>query len=103
MSYNKLSRRAKPPAQEASFGERVVSSLELPKDLMLGAAVLTVTGRREALITNYKGILEYEDSFIRVQAKNCRIAISGAHLAIDYYTNEEMKITGFIENVQYEG
>lgn len=82
--------------------ERMVSSLELPRDLMLGAAVLTVTGRREALISNYKGILEYEDSFIRVQTKNCRIIIFGAHLAIDYYTNEEMKITGLIESIQYE-
>lgn len=70
---------------------------------MLGAAILTVTGRKEVLIANYKGILEYEDSFIRVQTKNCRILITGAKLAIDYYTNEEMKITGFIEAIQYEG
>lgn len=82
--------------------EKLVNSLELPKDLMLGAAILNVTGRREALISNYKGILEYEDSFIRVQTKNCRILISGSHLAIDYYTNEEMKITGFIDTIQYE-
>ncbi len=87
---------------ETSFREKVINSLELPKDLMLGAAILTVTGRREALIANYKGILEYEDSFIRVQTKNCRILVSGAHLAIEYYTNEEMKITGFIETIQYE-
>ncbi|MBD5555390.1 MAG: sporulation protein [Roseburia sp.] len=82
--------------------EKMINNLELPKDLMLGAAILTVTGRKEAVITNYKGILEYEDSFIRVQTKNCRILISGAHLAIDYYTNEEMKITGFIEDIRYE-
>lgn len=82
--------------------EKMVTNLELPKDLMLGASVLTVTGRGEAFISNYKGILEYKDSFIRVQTKNCRIQISGTHLAIDYYTNEEMKITGFIESIQYE-
>lgn len=87
---------------EVSLREKVVTNLELPKDLMLGASVLTVTGRGEALISNYKGILEYKDSFIRVQTKNCRIQISGAHLAIDYYTNEEMKITGYIETIQYE-
>lgn len=87
---------------DLSFREKMVNSLELPKDLMLGAAILTVTGRREALIANYKGILEYQDTFIRVQTKNCRILISGAHLAIEYYTNEEMKITGLIEEVRYE-
>ena len=92
----------KPQGRETTLREKMVTNSELPKDLMLGASVLTVTGRGEALISNYKGILEYRDSFIRVQTKNCRLQISGAHLAIDYYTNEEMKITGWIEAIQYE-
>ena len=54
---------------QISLRERIVDNLELPKDLMLGAAIVTVTGRGEAVISNYKGILEYEDSFIRVQTK----------------------------------
>ena len=82
--------------------EKIINSLELPKDLMLGAAIVTATGRHEVLISNYKGILEYEDSFIKIQTKNCRILISGSHLAIDYYTNEEMKIVGLIDSVSYE-
>ena len=82
--------------------EKMINSLELPKDLMLGAAILTVTGRKEVLIENYRGILIYEDSFIKIQAKNCRILIFGMHLSIDYYTNEEMKITGLIDQIQYE-
>lgn len=82
--------------------EQVIEQLELPKDFLLGEAIVTVTGRRELLIENYKGILNYEDSFIKIQAKNCRVVITGRHLSIDYYTNEEMKITGFFEQIQYE-
>lgn len=97
-----MKRNHKASVHDTTIHEKLVNGLELPKDLMLGAAILTVTGRKEALIENYKGILEYEDSFIRIQTKNCRIFISGSHLAIDYYTNEEMKISGFIESIQYE-
>ena len=82
--------------------EQVIEQLELPKDFLLGEAIVTVTGRRELLIENYKGILNYEDSFIKIQAKNCRIVITGKRLSIDYYTNEEMKISGFFEQIQYE-
>ncbi len=82
--------------------EQVIERLELPKDLLLGEAILTVTGRRELLIENYKGILNYEDSFIKIQAKTCRIVISGKCLSIDYYTNEEMKISGIFEQINYE-
>lgn len=84
------------------FREQVIEQLELPKDLALGDALVTITGRRELLIENYKGILIYEDSFIKIQAKNCRILITGTHLSIDYYTNEEMKISGFFQQIQYE-
>lgn len=97
-----MRRRDNSGQRKESLREKMISSLELPRDLMLGAAILTVTGNQEVLIANYKGILEYEDSFIRVQTKNCRILISGDHLAIDYYTNEEMKITGTITDILYE-
>ena len=81
------------------FREQVIEQLELPKDFVLKDALVTITGRRELLIENYKGILIYEDSFIKIQAKNCRIEITGTHLNIDYYTNEEMKITGFLQQI----
>lgn len=76
--------------------------MELPKDLIYHAAIVTVTGNRELLLENYKGILEYEKERIRIQAKGCRISISGKNLNIQYYTNDEMKITGIIQNIAYE-
>lgn len=82
--------------------EKMIHNLELPKDLMLGVPIVTMTGRREVLIENYKGILNLETSFIKVQTKNGVIFISGTQLSVEYYTNEEMKITGLIESVQYE-
>ncbi len=82
--------------------EQVIEQLELPKDFLLGEAIVNITGRKELLIENYKGILIYEDSFIKIQAKNCRILVTGRNLSIQYYTNEEMKITGFFEQIQYE-
>ena len=103
-----MSKNSKKPIHE-----KMISQLELPKDLMLGAAIVTITGRKEVLVENYKGIIELEDSLVKIQTKNCRLQIlgahltveyyiSGSHLAIDYYTNEEMKIVGLIDSVSYE-
>ena len=73
----------------------MISQLELPKDLMLGAAIVTITGRKEVLVENYKGIIELEDSLVKIQTKNCRLQILGAHLTVEYYTNEQVTI-GFV-------
>ena len=64
--------------------ELIVESLKLPKDSMLGAAIVTVTGNREAFVENYKGILEYTTESIVLQGKNARICFEGKNLSIDY-------------------
>lgn len=82
--------------------EEIVETLELPKDLMYGAVLVSLTGRQEVLVENYRGILEYNQKHISLQTKTCRLVIQGKNLHISYYTNEEMKITGMIDSVLYE-
>ena len=81
--------------------EELIDTLGLPKDVMLGALRCTLTGNREAWIENYKGILEYTDKEILLQGKNCQLCMEGTCLSIDYYTNEDMKISGCISCVRY--
>ena len=93
--------RKKPKIPPIPKHEKIVESLKLPKDSLLGASIVTVTGNSEAFIENYKGMIEYTDENILLQGKTCRIAIEGKRLTIDYYTNEDMKISGRIESVSY--
>ena len=78
-----------------------MESLKLPKDTMLGASIVTLTGNREAFIENYKGILEYTKELIVLQGTNSKLCFEGRQLAIEYYTNEDMKISGSIDAVRY--
>lgn len=81
--------------------EMVVESLKLPKDSMLGASIVTLTGNTDAFVENYRGIIEYTGDLILLQGKTCKIKICGKRLCIDYYTNEDMKISGLIEQICY--
>ncbi|MDY4616102.1 MAG: YabP/YqfC family sporulation protein [Lachnospiraceae bacterium] len=85
-----------------SVKENMVETLELPKDLMYGASIVTITGRREVLIENYKGILEYTEEYIKIQTKNAKLTVYGKRLNIEYYTNEDMKVVGFIKSIEFE-
>lgn len=79
----------------------IVDSLKLPKDICMGALRVTLTGNREAWIENYRGILEYTERMILLQGKTCQVCFEGTGLSIDYYTNEDMKISGCIACVRY--
>ena len=81
--------------------EAIIESLKLPKDICMGALKVTLTANREAWIENYRGILEYTESVILLQARTCQVCFEGTGLTVDYYTNEDMKISGCISNIKY--
>ena len=88
-------------SKKRSLAQRILVSAQIPEDLSESALLFQVTGRQEAYIENYKGILEYTDSRILLLGKHCRLSIEGKHLMIPFYTSEEMKITGQIEHISY--
>lgn len=86
---------------KGKFKEELTESLRLPKDMMLGAVIVTATGDRELYVENYKGLLEYSDDKVKLQTKTCCLTICGKNLVISYYTDEEMKIVGCISCIRY--
>ncbi len=81
--------------------QRLASAADMPQDVVLGAAVITAVGSHEVCIENYRGLIEYTDCLIRVQTKEHQIRLNGRCLRIEYYTNDEMKITGVICSIEF--
>ena len=81
--------------------EKMVSAMDLPKDVIQNASVITILGRNELCIENYRGIIEYTDKLIRVQTRAAQIRIQGKRLRIQYYTNDEMKVTGALSSLEF--
>ena len=79
----------------------IAEVLKVPKDVSEGAMILTLIGNKELLIENYKGIIDYSCREIRLQGKHNQVLIQGAKLCIEYYTNEDMKISGIIKQISY--
>lgn len=75
------------------------SELNLPKDVLLGASLMHLTGHYEAVIENYKNIVEYNNSVLIVNTKTGRIKISGENLQIEYFTGDDMKVVGLIKEI----
>lgn len=80
---------------------RMADAANLPKDVVLGVPILTLTGHYEVNIENYRGILEYTEQLIRINVRGGQIHITGKSLEINYYTTTDMKITGKVEKIEY--
>lgn len=84
-----------------NFKNLVSDTVNIPKDVILGVPIVRVIGQEEFYIENYRGILEYTDTLIRVQTKIGQIHLKGKRMEILYYTNDEMKVRGYIEKLEY--
>ena len=71
-------------AEKEKLRERFAAAANMPKDVVLGASVVTVIGNGEISIENYRGILEYTGELIRVQTKKGQIQVHGKGLQIEY-------------------
>ena len=82
--------------------EMAAKSLKIPADVALGEPVITITGRRRVYLENYDRIVSLDPGEIRLQTRTCKIQILGTCLGIEYYTKDEMLITGQIISVNME-
>ncbi|ROR29327.1 sporulation protein YqfC [Mobilisporobacter senegalensis] len=89
------------PVEKENYLETLSSQLKLPADILAGAPIVTATGRNQIYVENYKGIIEYTGKVIKIQTKLCKVCIEGSNLNIDYYTNDEMQISGIINTISY--
>lgn len=65
------------------------------------AAALTVLGSGQFSIANYKGIIEYTDTVIRINTTDFVVSISGADFEICYISDEEVCASGKIEKIEF--
>ena len=88
-------------SKKKAIRQRILESAQIPEDLSRGAVLLQITGREEVYIESFRGFLEYTDCGILILGKQGRILIEGRYLQIPFYTSEEMKITGQIDQIRY--
>jgi len=77
--------------------------LEMPKEISSGIPKITMLGFEEMLIENYKGILEYEELYIRINTHIGVINIVGRDFNLKNLNEDDILITGVFEKIELEG
>lgn len=82
--------------------EKTFAVLELPPDMLSGMAHFEFSGNREAVIEGCRGILEYDENIVRLQAGKLTVRILGRGLALRNLRRDSAIVSGFITSVEFE-
>lgn len=82
--------------------EKLARKLDLPRDIVMDVPKITVTGNKEIIIENHKGIILFEENEINVNSNMGVIKINGKDLVIEYLEGRTIVVTGKFSSVIYE-
>ena len=99
--YKKESRNLKQNKRKNKIN-RLDKVLEMPEEISSNEPKITILGFNQMLIENYKGILEYQEFFIRLNTYIGIVNINGFNLNLSEMTTDDILITGKIESVDFE-
>ena len=91
----------KPADEEPKIASAISRKFQMSEDIIAGAPLLMGYGRGRLCIENYRNIIEYTDSLIRIQTKTGRIHIIGRNLVIAYFRDDGMCVVGDIGTIEY--
>ncbi len=86
----------------ASRLNKIDKILDLPKEIYSNTPKISILGFDEMVIENYKGILEYEEFFVRISTYIGIVNINGYNLKLENMTDDDIKVTGKIESFELE-
>lgn len=88
--------------KKRNYNHKINRMLELPQEVCSNIPKITITGFDEMVIENFKGILEYEEFFVRINTHIGIVNINGFNLNLENMTNDDIKVTGKLESIELE-
>ena len=79
--------------------KNVTEALDLPKEILLDLPLVTLIGREELTVENYRGILEYSEETVRIGTAAGILQLRGRGLCLKQLSAECMVITGKVEGL----
>ena len=88
--------------KKAKKYSKLDSLLEIPREVVSSDVKITINGFDEIFIENYKNILEYQEVLIKINTFEGSITIYGFNLKLEQMTDEDIKVIGKIDSIEFE-
>ena len=64
--------------------------------------LIHINGNKSITIENYRNLLDYKETLLFIQGRQETVKMIGKDFRIDYFTHENMRVTGFLEKIEFQ-
>lgn len=92
------------PEDERRAAERankVINAMQLPPGALFGTAHFEINGNREVIVDGCKGVLEYDETKVRINTGKMVTSFLGRRLTIKCLTSDSLIVEGFITSIEF--
>lgn len=80
---------------------KIITTLDLPKDIFMGLPNISLCGNREVYISNHRGILSYGQEEMVILVKDYQLVFKGKNLTVSSYSRDDLTIHGYIFSMEF--
>ena len=85
----------------SQVGQDALERLELPVNIAAGVARIELLGNRELYMDRHRGVLGYSTERVDINGGSVVVRILGRNLQLQAMTDQELRIDGIIENIEF--
>lgn len=80
---------------------KLSSLFDIPPSALSGTAQIELSGNREALVEGCKGVLEYDETVVKLATEGMSVKFTGRGLQIKILTHDSAVVTGYILGIEF--
>lgn len=81
--------------------KRLTGAFDMPNDLIFNIPRFMILGNEEIYIENYRGIVSYSETQIKLNTTKLPVTIKGSSLLISQIATDEITVQGKISSVEF--
>lgn len=85
------------------FQRNLGEVLDLPPDVLGDSPKITIFGRRQVVVENYRGIMFFSEEEVILETSDGELCLRGQGLALQAVLLTEIRISGELSSVAYQG
>ncbi len=87
--------------KQTSIADKISRSVEVPVNVLEGLPQIELLGNKEAVVEHCQGVLEYDETLVRLKTGRMTLKFTGRNLLLKSMTEDSVIVEGYFTSIEF--